>query len=208
MVFPAAALSSKPHARLVEIGRQGESLGDLRVRPVEGRVEARDLRKVRRAVHQHGDGGQVVGLVQGSERVEALQILEHARIHSHGGRVVETAVDDPVAHADELVLLELLSQEPPQMLHRPGVAEGRARLPCPLGHDPARRILGHEAGRRVDAFELPPDIEGEIAVAHGEERELDARRPRVDDDDGVGHGVLSAARPQTARSAGHSPRAP
>ncbi len=44
------------HAGVVELGRQRESLRDGRIRPMERRVEARDLRDFWRALEQQGDG--------------------------------------------------------------------------------------------------------------------------------------------------------
>ena len=60
-----------PDARLVQLGRQRESLRDVGIGPVEGGVEAGDLRQIRHPLQQQGDRRQVVGLMQGGERDEA-----------------------------------------------------------------------------------------------------------------------------------------
>jgi hypothetical protein len=77
-------------------------------------------------------------------------------------------MDDAVAHADQPVVAEPLSQKAPQMLDRGVVAERRALPPCPLAHDTARRILGHEPGRRVETLDLAAHVEVERALAHHE----------------------------------------
>lgn len=44
-----------PHAGVVELDRERESLRDGRIRPVERRVEAGDLRELRRALEEQRD---------------------------------------------------------------------------------------------------------------------------------------------------------
>ena len=47
-----------------------------------------------------------MGLVQGRQRDELLQGLEHARIHADRRGVIEAAVDDPVTDADQSVTVQ------------------------------------------------------------------------------------------------------
>src|SRR6266478_5306479 len=114
------------HAGVVELGRQRESLRDGRIRPMERRVEARDLREFWRALEQQGDGRQVVRLVQGRERDEALERLERLGQDPHGSGVCQTPVHDPVAYADQPVVRELVLQEVSEILHRIIVTEFRS----------------------------------------------------------------------------------
>ena len=56
-VLVGEAVEAVPlHAGVVELRRQRESLGHVGIRPVERRVEAGHLRKVRRALQELGDG--------------------------------------------------------------------------------------------------------------------------------------------------------
>ena len=75
------------HAGVVELGRQGESPGDVGIRPVEGRVETGHLRKVGRALQQPGYGRQIVRLLQGRQRDEVLERLERLPRHPDRSRV-------------------------------------------------------------------------------------------------------------------------
>ena len=180
-----------PDADLVKLLRQREPLRDIRIRPMERRVEARDLRELWRALEQRSDRGQIVRLVQRRQRDELLQRLQHTGIHADRRGVLQPAVNDPVTDPDQTVADELLAEEAPQMLHRLVVAEFHAFAPRPLGHCPARHIPGHELRRRGEALDLAAHVQGEVVVTHEEQRELDTRRAGIDDGDRVGHGVLS-----------------
>jgi hypothetical protein len=173
-----------PHAGVVKLGRQRESLRDVWIRAVERRVEAGHLRELRRALEQQGDRQQIMGLVQRRERDEALQRLERRRLDPHGRRVVQTPVDDPVADADQSVVRELVLQEVAEILNRAIVTELPPR-PGLFGDDAARRILRHEAGCRVEALDLSPHLERELADTLGKGGELDARGAAVQNEDGV-----------------------
>src|SRR5437899_10378646 len=95
-------------------------------------------------------------LVQRREWDETLESLEGRGIDPNRSRVLQTAVDDPVADADQSVARELALQEVVQILDRPIVAE-LPPGPGLLGNDAARRLLGHEAGHRVEPPARPPD---------------------------------------------------
>ena len=154
-----------PNAGLVELWRQGESLRDVGVRAVECRVEADHLRKLRRALEQCRDRGQAVGLVQGRQRDQLLQGLEHARIHADRRGVVEATVDDPVTDADQSVTGEVLAEEPHEVLYRVIVAESHLLAPRLLGHGSAGRIPDHQTRRRGEALDLAAHLGREVAIA-------------------------------------------
>src|SRR2546427_9672609 len=123
-------------------------------------------------------------LVQRREWDETLESLEGRGIDPNRSRVLQTAVDDPVADADQSVARELALQEVVQILDRAIVAE-LPPGPGLLGNDAARRILGHEARRRVEALDLPPHLERELAGTLGEDGELEARRASVENEDRI-----------------------
>ncbi len=62
-----------------------------------------------------------------------------------------------------------------------------ALAPGFLGGQLAAPILRDEVRRGVDAFDLAALLQLELLLSHQEERELDARRACVQDDDGVSH---------------------
>ena len=115
------------HAGVVELRRQRESLGDVRIRAVEGRVEAGDLRELRRTLEQPGHGRQVVRLMQGRERDEALESLDRLGPDPHRRRELQTSVDDPVPDPHQPPVREVVLQKLTEILHRAIVIERRSR---------------------------------------------------------------------------------
>jgi hypothetical protein len=104
-------------------------------------------------------------LVQGRQRDELLQALEHARIHADRRGVVEAAVDDPVTDADQSVTGEVLAEEPSEVLHRVIVAEPHILALRTLGYDSAGRVPDHQTRRRGEAIDLTAHVEREVAIA-------------------------------------------
>ena len=114
------------HAGVVELRRQRESLGDVRIRAVEGRVEAGDLRELRRTLEQPGHGRQVVRLMQGRERDEALESLDRLGPDPHRRRELQTSVDDPVPDPHRPVIREVGLQKLAEILDRAIVTQRSA----------------------------------------------------------------------------------
>ena len=75
------------NALLGEAARQGERLREIGLGAMKGRVEAGDLRYLRRSLHDRADGGEVVRLMQGRERLEFGEVVEHGLGHPHMRRV-------------------------------------------------------------------------------------------------------------------------
>ena len=73
--------------RLPHVGRQGEHLGHFGLGAVEGRVEAGHLRQIRDALQRTADRSQIVRLMQGGQRNEGFQHLQHLRIQARTGCV-------------------------------------------------------------------------------------------------------------------------
>ena len=68
------------HALLAEFARNGEELGDPRMRPVERRIEAGDLRQIGKALGDRLDRREVVRLMQGGKRRQLGEIGNDATI--------------------------------------------------------------------------------------------------------------------------------
>ena len=64
---------------------------------VEGRIEAGNLRQLRLPRQNRAYGGEVVRLMKGSERYQALERLHDLCGHQNGRAVVRTAMDNPMA---------------------------------------------------------------------------------------------------------------
>ena len=94
------------NAFLTEAPRQSERLSQIGLGAMEGRVEAGDLRYLRRGLHDRADGGEVVRLMQRRERREFGEIIENGFGHPHGRGVVETAVDDAMTEGDDRLFLQ------------------------------------------------------------------------------------------------------
>src|SRR5271170_4104260 len=94
------------NARVGEAARQSERLGEIRLRAVEGRVEAGDLGNLRRALHDRADRREVVRLMQGRERLEFREIIEHRLCNPYRLDIVEAAMDDAVTEGDNRSLLQ------------------------------------------------------------------------------------------------------
>ena len=172
------------HAGIVELRRQRESLGDIWIRSMERRVEARDLGKLRRAFEQAGHRRQVVGLVEGRQRDEALESLDRLGLDQHRRRELQAPVDDPVPYPPEPPTCQVVLQEVPEIFDRPVVTERRS-LPRPFGDDASGEVARRETRRDVKALDLPSELHGEVARSRGEDGELDARRAGVQNEDRV-----------------------
>ncbi len=147
-------------------------------------------------------------LVQGGERDEPFECLEHVVIHPDRFGVLEAAVNHTVPHADQPVIRQPFPQEYPEILDRAVMAELAVLAPRAFGHGLTRPVLGDEPRRRVEALDLASHVEREIARAHDEEGELQARGAGIDDDDRVGHGSLTVGQPPRAFPAAHPPPTP
>ena len=167
--------------------RQRERLRDRRLAAVERGVEAGHLRQLRQPLEQHPDRRQVVRLVQRRERDVLFERREHRRIDAHRLGVLEAAVHDPMTDADEPVLGEPLTQERDEVIERAVMTERDALAPRLLVDGRAAAVLGNEARRRVQPLGLPARDEREALRAVGEQRELEARRARVQYGDRIGH---------------------
>ncbi len=78
------------------------------------------------AFQQPRDRRQVVRLVQGRERDQALERFERRWLHPHRSRVLESSVDDPMPHRHQPVIGKVVLQEVAEILDRAVVTECRS----------------------------------------------------------------------------------
>ena len=165
------------NALLREAARQGERLRKIGLGAMEGRVEAGDLRYLRRGVHDRADGGEVVRLMQRCERLEFGEVVEHGLGHPHRRRVAETAVDHAMTEADNRPPLS--SAPPCSMISRvtapwskPCAAKVRSSMTPPL----SSAILSRGATVAVSGKRGFARCDRQLAC-----RGLDRRRPAQPD---------------------------
>ena len=84
------------HARVVELLRQPNQLGELGLRTMHGGIEARDLRQVRSLGQQGADRREVVRLVQRHQWHELFELGDHPRIDTNRRSKLGTPMNDPV----------------------------------------------------------------------------------------------------------------
>ena len=140
-------------------------------------------------------GARLCGWCSGASGTYFSSAGDDGRIQAHGLRVFEPAVHDAMADTDEAMVGEGGAHEGDQVIERAFVAELGAFTPrLFIQHGPSR-ILGDEAGRRIKPLGLPAGGELQRIATCGEERELEARRARVQHGDDVAHvGARAAAR--------------
>ncbi|MBB5763377.1 hypothetical protein HNR01_003009 [Methylorubrum rhodesianum] len=146
------------HALPGHLPRDREELRDLRLRAVEGGVEAGDLRQVGELLPDDADRLQVVRLVQRRQRHQPFQGVEHRLVHPHGRRVGETPMHDAVAHGGEPVSAAMAPQP---------LGHGEKRLLVPvaptrhgraiLGDDQAVAVTDHQVRASAQALEQPAE---------------------------------------------------
>ena len=156
---------------------------------MERRVEARDLRQRRRPREQRTDRREVVRLVQWRERHQLFELREDRGVDPHRLREGGAAMHDTMAYRTQHVRGERIAQVADQELHRAVVAE--RVIPRALGQRRPGRVPRQEPGPGREALELPALHERRLARPQREERELEARRAGVEDEDGVGHAGAS-----------------
>ena len=198
-----------PHARLAYRARQGEQLRDLRLVAVERGVEAGDLRQVRQPPAHDADRLEVVRLVKRRERHERFELLPgpsasiatgrenvHARRARPGGRRPRAVVAPMLARARRRGASSACSC-PKRSVARPSALRRHAR---------ARSVADQRIGASCRA---PRTGRGRCGAARRcrsafEQLELQARRPRVEDE----KDRSSWLRPPAGRASRAAPRRP
>jgi hypothetical protein len=172
---------------------------------MERGIEARHLGDVWRDSADHPDRREVVWLVKRCQRRQLFQLVEDRVVDQHGRRELLAAMDDSMADRHDA-----------QVIRVPGdpLVEDREQCRVVAGTDIATRErlvdhvtavgIGHEEpGVGSNALDGAPITQPETLLTriHGEHRELDARRSRVEDEDDVRHHATMRARCTTANRA-------
>lgn len=176
------------HAIVGEAARQGKGLRQRGLAPVEGRVETRDLRLMRRHVEDCSDRRQVMRLVQRRQRGKFAEFLQH--LSGHDDRLVEmdAAMDNAVAEANDFRADEQRAADHDDFAHGCVVIKAIVRE-FAIVQCGARGANDSQMRIDADAFDLT--LEDQFVFwRRFIDRELDARRTGVDDRDAIGHIIL------------------
>ena len=95
------------NALRVETFRQGEMVGNCAMTAVESRIEAGDLRQLRKARAERLHGGEIVRLMKRRQRDVALEFVEDGRVDEDRPVIFRSAVHDAVPDSRGLKLLFL-----------------------------------------------------------------------------------------------------
>src|SRR5262245_15993324 len=152
------------HAFRIELLRNGEAVGNLRMASMKSRVETCHLWQPRVSLHDGLDGGEVVELMQGSQRRQPLEAPQHAIRHQ--GRMAEfwPAVNDPVSDRQWQAAGNLFAQE------WNGHVEGRGQggylrcLPCLVRNHIPRRRLRQQTRLGANPLDLPFQAQLQLIV--------------------------------------------
>ena len=159
-----------PHASIMQRARQGKTLVHIGLFGVEGGIKTGDLRHTREGGHGGTHPRQAIGLVQGRQRHELLQCLQHRVVDADRLHEAHTPVHDAMAHRHNA-----RATDPRQHLLqrlRVGLWVGLRITRCPrIGS----RML-------VDSRHLPGELRhGQVTVAF-EQRILERRRTGVENE--------------------------
>jgi hypothetical protein len=158
---------------------------------VKGGIEAGDLWQVGLRRGDRADAGEVVRLVQGRERAEPFEPVEHRIVDPHAGGELRATVHHAVADAGEIGIAKMLAQPVDQRSEEGGVIHASV-LPAAVGQLLSAGVLRDHVRLGADALDLAREHRRRLSVVPDPiERELEARGARVDGQDRVRHGKSS-----------------
>ena len=177
-----------PDALLGVFPGQGEGLAYGRDARVKGGVEAGHLRQIRVSLSKGADGGQVVGLMKRRQGHELFQVFQDVIVDDGGFCVLEAAVNDAVPHGHNPVgAVEHPAAPGKEGIDGPFMIERGTPGPRFLLYDLPRPVFCLETGFREDALDLPVIKDLGILSPIRIDGELEARRPRIENDDEIRH---------------------
>ena len=126
--------------------------------------------------------------MQRGERDQLAQLVEDLRRDDGGRRESRPAMNDAVSDAEHPRAAVAGAQPGGERVERRAPVAARVLSSALVGEDLTRTILGGEARRRPDPFDLPARLESPcLATGPPVDAELQARGSGVEDDGIVGH---------------------
>ena len=181
--------------------RQREELRQARLGAVEAGVEAGHLGQLRRPRRDRADGRQIDRLVQRRKWRQGLERRDDVVIDPDWPRERAPAMDHPVTGGDRVEGDGLALHPGQERRHQVAMSRGRVdRGQAFRRRDVAAPVPRRENRLPADAGDLAPEQRLGLGPVRRIEREFEARRAGVDDEDGVGHGVSSRVGDQRTRS--------
>ena len=137
------------NAGVAELARQGEGLRDVRLAAMERRVEAGDLRKMRRRGGDRLDRRKVVRLVQRRQRHQAGELGQNVGIDARRRGELHAAMDDAMAERQHRPSGQQLAPQ------RDDLVGGAAMVEAAGGPGPFRHAVARRRWSPADAARVP-----------------------------------------------------
>ena len=171
-------------ARAADLERQRNQIGDGLVPAMKTRVEAGDLRHAGQPRGDRIDGREVVRLMQGRERHELAQVVEHLRRDQDGRGIRGASVHDAVSDAEQASAARSGREARTPAFRAPPSRRAPRRRAARRRASAPGAVLGRESRRGPDALDLaarlqPPAVGVRAAV----DAELQARRTGIENQD-------------------------
>jgi len=167
---------------------------------MERSIKARHLQQFRPLCQERADRGEIVRLVEGGERTELFEPLEHIFVDDDCSIIVRAAVNDAVSDRRKLDFL-CLAQPITRGAYRRGDVPNFLRRIRLVDETLAVARLGPQPWPRTNSVKLAFDealrVTGGSLVKY---LEFDTRRTRVDDEDRI-HGNHAVGRGALLRRA-------
>ena len=144
------------NALFSETARQSERLSQIGLGTMEGCVEAGNLRNLRRGLHDRANRREVVRLMQGRERFEFREIIEHGLCHAHRRGIVEAAMDNTVTESDHRFPFEQCAPSCDDLARGGSMIEA-LRLEAPLLNNRACSVGDLEMRFNANPLDLPAE---------------------------------------------------
>ena len=131
-------------------------------------------------------GVQIVGLVQGRQGHQLVQLAQDLVIDQSGAGEMPTAMDDAMTGGLQLGAVQVMLDPIQHMAEQ--IVVGNMRIPLGIGQAFAVGSLGREGRCDADAFDLALVQQMRLrSVPANIERELDAGGTGIDNDNSVAH---------------------
>ena len=137
----------------------------------------------------------MVRLMERGQRTERLERRQDCVVDLRRCGKKGAAMDDAMPDGKRRTAAKRRRHAADQIVEENLVIRFGVLRPAFLGNGRALCVLGEEVRRHADALDLPLEEERWFPIIHcGVARELDARRSRIDDENGAFHAPYSAAR--------------
>ncbi len=180
-------------ARIPDLTWQRNELGYLGLATMKAGIEAHDLRHSGQTLPDRFDRREVVRLMKRRERDQRAKLLERLLRHDRRPGVLRAAMHDAMTNADDVCTRKALAEPVGDEAER-GLGVTESGIQRRVGDALTGAVLCRELRLRAETLDLTARVcFPRVCVGLVEDRELQARRPGVDDDGVVVHGRHTAS---------------